>query len=410
MAAIWDTLWANARVATLVPGQDLYGMIEEGAVAVHRGRVAWVGKTADLRLTDIGKSGEIRDCLNRLVTPGLIDCHTHLVYAGNRANEFERRLRGATYEEIAAAGGGIMSTVEQTREASEGVLFTQASKRLQTLMDEGVTTVEIKSGYGLDTATEMKMLRVARRLGDKYPVTVKTTFLGAHAVAPEFQDRADDYIEMVCSEMLPAIAKEKLADAVDAFCETIAFSVKQVEKVFHAASRLGLPVKIHAEQLSNQQGAAMAATYSALSADHLEHLDDDGAAALGRNGTVAVLLPGAFYTLRESRVPPLEALRANGVPLAVATDANPGSSPVSSLLLMMNMACNLFRLTPEEALAGVTRNAAKALGMDDQVGTIQMGRRADLVLWDVDDPAELSYRLGGNPCLAVMAAGSTVDK
>ena len=353
-------------------------------------------------------ASQVRDAGGRWLTPGLVDCHTHLVYGGDRAREFEMRLEGASYADIAKAGGGIVSTVAATRRADHATLLESAGERLDLLLSEGVTTVEIKSGYGLDVENEKKMLRVARLLGDGREVTVRTTFLGAHAIPPEFEGRSGDYIENVCMDQLPAVAESKLADAVDAFCENIAFSNDETRRVFEAAKAARLPVKLHAEQLSNLHGAALAAEFNALSADHLEYLDDAGIAAMAASGTVAVLLPGAFYFLRETKLPPIDALRAAKVPIAIATDSNPGSSPVLSILLMLNMACTLFRMTPEEALAGVTRNGAKALGLGQDLGTLRVGKRADFVLWDVDQPAELSYRLGGNPCAGVVRGGKVV--
>lgn len=375
-------------------------------MAVKAGRICWLGSRRELpdkMLADIS----IHRCDGRLITPGLIDCHTHLVYGGDRAREFELRLSGVSYEEIARQGGGILSTVKATREASEQMLLDAARPRLAALIAEGVTTVEIKSGYGLDLDTETRMLRVARALAEANPVTVTATFLGAHALPPEYAGRSDDYIEFVCNEILPAIAKQKLADAVDAFCEKIGFSPAQTERVFQTARTLGLPVKLHAEQLSDLGGAQLAARYHALSADHLEYVSEDGVKAMAAAGSVAVLLPGAFYFLRESKRPPVELFRRYGVPMAVATDSNPGSSPVCSLLLMLNMACTLFRLTPEEALAGATRNAAQALGMG-AIGTLEVGKKADFVVWDIEYPAELAYRLGYNPCHRVIKDGVPV--
>ena len=410
MAANWDILWTNARVATMVAGDTPYGLIEAGAVAVAGGEIAWVGSAADAPDDAVRACPRVVDCAGQLVTPGLIDCHTHLVYGGNRAREFEMRLEGASYEDISRAGGGINSTVRETRAADEDALVAAALPRLRRLMADGVTTIEIKSGYGLDTETELKMLRAARRLGVANPVTVATTFLGAHALPPEYDGRADAYIDLVCDEMIPAVAAAGAADAVDAFCETIGFSPQQVERVFRAAAAHGLPVKLHAEQLSDQGGAALAARHGALSADHLEYLSDKDAKVLAERGTAAVLLPGAFYFLRETKQPPLAALRDHGAAIAIASDSNPGSSPVVSLLLMLNMACTLFRMTPEEALAGVTRNAARALGMADRIGTVEVGKRADLVRWRVADPAELAYRIGDNPSAAVMFGGRTEDE
>ncbi len=385
-------------------GDSPYGLIDRGAFALDGERIAFVGAMRDLpadadaRAIHDGGGGAC-------ITPGLIDPHTHLVYAGNRAREFEQRLLGATYESIAAAGGGILSTVRATREADEETLFAGAATRLKRLRSEGVTTVEIKSGYGLDRDTELAMLRAARRLGDKLDITVRTTYLGAHTVPPEFASRTDDYVTFVCDEMLPVVAREGLADAVDAFCERIAFSPEQTARVFDAAVRVGLPVKLHADQLTDSGCAALAARYGALSADHLEHTSDGGVAALAAAGTVATLLPGAYYYLRETTPPPVALLRERGVPIALATDCNPGTAPVTSLLLMLNMACTIFRLTPEEALAGVTRNAARALGMADLAGTLAVGKRGDAVVWAIDHPAELAYGIGTNPALAVYHRG-----
>ncbi len=399
----WDSLWTNARIATMRAGR--YATIAPGAVAARAGRIAWVGSVRELPGEPRVLARAVHDVGGRWVTPGLIDCHTHLVFAGDRAREFELRLQGASYEAIARAGGGIAATVSATRAASDDELATQSGRRLRRLLDEGVTTIEIKSGYGLRTDAELKSLRVARRLGETAPVTVRTTFLGAHAVPPEFNGRADDYAAYVCDEMLPAVAGAGLADAVDAFCERIAFSPDQTARVFERAAALGLPVKLHADQLSDRGGAALAARFRALSADHLEYTSEAGVRALAEAGTVAVLLPGAFYFLREKQVPPVAALRAHGVPLAVSTDCNPGSSPLTSILLALNMACTLFRLTPEEALAGATCHAARALGMADTHGTIEVGKRCDLAVWDIDDPAELAYAIGANPCVAVVRGG-----
>ncbi len=386
-------LLINASLATLANNGTPYGLIEEGILALDGGKIAWTGKVADLPAAH--QNWERQDLAGRLVTPGLIDCHTHVVFGGNRAREFEMRLEGATYEEVARAGGGIVSTVKATRSASEEDLLDQALIRVDALIAEGVTALEIKSGYGLDLDTELRMLRVARKIGSVRPVHVRTSFLGAHAVPAEFKDRPDAYIDEVCLPALEAANAEGLVDAVDGFCEGIAFSPKQIDRVFDKARRLGLPVKLHAEQLSNLGGAALAASYGALSADHLEYLDEAGAKALAESGSVAVLLPGAFYTLRETRQPPLDLLRQEKVPIALATDCNPGSSPLASILLTLNMGCTLFRMTPEEALAGVTREAARALGLDDQ-GTLEVGKRADLNVWNVSHPAELSYRIGFN--------------
>jgi imidazolonepropionase len=394
-----DVLFANARLATLAPLADGYGIVEDGAVAVRGGRIDWVGRRADAP-----KAAAVHDCGGLWLTPGLVDCHTHIVYAGNRSDEWEARLNGASYEDIARSGGGIMSTVRATRAASEDELLRASLPRVSALLAEGVTLLEIKSGYGLDLASEAKMLRVARRVGDMLPVEVCTTFLGAHALPPEYAGRADAYIDMLCAEMLPALAAQGLVDAVDAFCERIGFSHDQTARVFDVARRLGLPVKLHAEQLSDQGGAGLVAQYGGLSADHLEWLTPDGVAAMARAGTVAVLLPGAYYFLRETKMPPLAKLRDAGVPIALATDCNPGTSPLTSLLLAMNMACTMWRLTPLEALRGVTVNAARALGRTD-AGMLAPGRRADFALWDIAHPADLAYAIGANPCRGVVNAG-----
>lgn len=398
-----DRLFTGGPVATLDEAVSAapYGLIERGAVRVEGGQITWVGSEGDAPAVPASERVDLR---GRLLTPGLIDCHTHLVYGGNRAREFEMRLQGESYEAIARAGGGIVSTVRATREADEATLFDAAAKRLDRLLNEGVTTVEIKSGYGLDTATEAKMLRVARGLGESRPVEVVTTFLGAHALPPEFRDERAGYLRLVVEEMLPQVAAAGLADAVDGFCEGIAFTVEEMETVFDAAEALGLPIKLHAEQLSDLGGAAMAARRGALSCDHLEYLGPDGIAAMAGAGSVAVLLPGAFYYLHETREPPVADLLAAGVPIAVATDLNPGSSPVGSLLTAMNMACVLFGLTPEQALCGVTIQAARALDLTDR-GRIAPGQRADLAVWDVDRPGELAYPLGVNPCTAVFHGG-----
>jgi imidazolonepropionase len=403
-ARSWDHVWINARLVTLAESGAPYGLIEDGALAVVGDRIAWVGPMAEFVRQPPTAHAITHDVEGRCITPGLIDCHTHLVYGGSRAREFERRLEGATYEEIARAGGGIRATVAATRSLSEDALYEASRPRLETLLAEGVTTVEIKSGYGLDTVSEAKSLRVARRLGRDLRVTVATTFLGAHALPPEYANRSDAFIDLVTGEMLPAVVREGLADAVDAFCEGIGFTPAQVERVFHAARQLGLPVKLHAEQLSNLGGAALAARYGALSADHLEYVDEAGVQAMAASGTVAVLLPGAFYVLREKRLPPLDLFRKHRVPIAISTDCNPGTSPVTSLLLMLNMACTLFRMTPEQALSGVTRNAARALGLRDR-GTLEAGKRADFVVWDIGEPAELSYRFGFNPAVEIVKAG-----
>ena len=390
------SIWLNCKVASLQPdATEPYGLIDDAALVVNQGLLQWVGPRSDLPAELLKNNAQTHDARGALITPGLIDCHTHLVHGGNRAGEFEQRLNGATYEDIARAGGGIASTVNATRAATEVELLQQSTPRLLALLAEGVTTVEIKSGYGLALEHERKTLRVARTLGGAYPVSVLTTFLGAHAVPLEFAGRADDYVAEVV-RMLPLLHAEGLVDAVDAFCERIGFSLGQTERVFQAANSLGLPVKLHAEQLSDSKGAELAAGYNALSCDHLEWLSDSGVRAMAKSGTTAVLLPGAFYFLRETRLPPISQLRAAGVPMAIATDCNPGSSPCTSLLLMLNMACMLFRLTPEEALAGVTRNAARALGLTDR-GVLAADMRADFVLWDVQSPAELSYAFGSCP-------------
>ena len=388
------TLYNNAKIATMTPDKP-YGLIENGAVVISAGLIQWVG--LEKYLPEEFRSLPGKNLEGRLLTPALIDCHTHLVYGGSRATEFELRLKGASYEEISRSGGGILSTVKATRTATEEELFTQSLPRFDALLAEGIGTVEIKSGYGLDLETEIKMLRVARKLGQERNVRVKTTFLGVHAIPPEFTSNADAYIDYVCKDVLPAVHADNLADAVDGFCENIAFSTKQISRVFDKARALGLPLKLHAEQLSNLGGAALAANYGALSADHLEYLDEAGVQAMAKSGTVAVLLPGAFYTLRETQFPPLKALHQAGVPIAIATDCNPGSSPMTSILLCVNMACTLFRMTPEEALSGVTRVAAQALGIGGEVGTIEVGKKAELALWNVDQPAELAYRIGDNP-------------
>jgi imidazolonepropionase len=390
-----DRLWHNARIATMTAGGAPFGLIEDGAVAARDGRIVWVGSAAALP-RDIAAAATI-DLGGRLVTPGLIDCHTHLVFAGDRSREFELRLEGASYEAIARAGGGIAATVQLTRAADETALLDAALPRLDALLADGVTTIEIKSGYGLDRDSELKMLRVARRLGAARRVTVRTSFLGAHALPLEFSGRPDAYIDAVCDDMLPAAAAAGLADAVDGFVEEIAFTPAQMRRVFEVARRLGLPVKLHAEQRSRFGGAALAAEFGALSADHLEYVDEAGIAALAGAGTVAVLLPGAFYFLRETHAPPVESFRRHGVAMAVSTDCNPGSSPLSSILLALNMACTLFRLTPEEALAGATRHAARALGLAGEAGTIAPGKWCDLCVWDVERPAQLAYRIGFNP-------------
>ncbi len=389
-------LWRNARLATLAEGKEGLGLVEKAAVAVLDGRIVHAGLESGVP-AGFAADAEITDCDGRWITPGLIDCHTHLVHAGNRANEFEMRLAGATYEEVAKAGGGIVSSVRALRSASEDDLVDQALPRLDALIAEGVTTIEVKSGYGLDLDNEVKSLQAARRLGEVRPVGVRTTFLGAHALPPEAAGDRDAYIGKVAGEMLPKIASLGLADAVDGFCEGIAFSPEQIARVFDAAVALGLPVKLHADQLSNLGGAALAAGFGALSADHLEYTDEEGAKAMAKAGTVAVILPGAFYFIRETRKPAIDLFRRHGVKMAVATDCNPGTSPLTSLLLTMNMAATLFGMTVDECLAGTTREAARALGLSAETGTLEAGKWADLAIWDIERPAELVYRMGFNP-------------
>jgi len=390
----FDRIWLDARLATLTPDRPGLGEIAHGAVALYGERIAYAGPVADLPAD--WDAAERIPLDGRWITPGLIDCHTHLVYAGDRAQEFELRQKGASYEEIARAGGGIVSTVKHTRAASEERLAADSLPRLRHLMDEGVTTVEIKSGYGLDLETERRMLAAARRLGQEHPIEVVTSFLGAHALPPEAHGDKDAYIDSVC-RMIPPLAREELVDAVDGFCEGIAFSPAQIARVFEAAKAAHIPVKLHADQLSNLHGAKLAAEFCALSADHLEYTDEDGVAAMATSGTVAVLLPGAFYMLREKQLPPVEALRRHKVPIAVATDCNPGTSPITSILTVMNMAAILFRLTVEECIAGVTREAARALGHLSEIGTLEAGKRCDLAIWDIEQPAELVQRVGFNP-------------
>jgi imidazolonepropionase len=402
-----DSLWVNAHLATMTK-VGAYGSIENGAVAVSGQKIAWIGKRHAIPRDVASNAAVVCDVEGGWITPGLVDCHTHLVHAGSRAREFELRLQGASYEEIARQGGGIRSTVSATRKADEESLFKQSALRLAALLQEGVTTVEIKSGYGLDLETELRMLRVARRLGERHPVTVVPTFLGAHALPPEFEGRSDRYVDFVCNAVLPQVAAQKLAVAVDAFCEGIGFTPAQTERVFKTAKKFGLAVKLHAEQLSDLQGAALAAKYNALSADHLEYVSEEGVKAMAESGTTAVLLPGAFYFLRETKVPPIELLRRYEIPIALATDCNPGSSPMVSLLLVLNMACTLFRLTPEEALAGITRNAAMALGLLNSIGTLEEGKDADFVIWDISEPAELAYHIGANPLKQVVRKGKLV--
>ena len=386
----------NIQLVTLDAELSDYGLIEDAIVIVNGTHIEWAGPAFDAPSTP---TAEVIDGQGGLMTPGLVDCHTHLVWAGSRANEFAQRLHGATYAEIAQAGGGIAATVRATREASYDELLQLALKRAKALIAQGVTTLEIKSGYGLDLETERKQLQVARAVGEQLPVRVKTTLLAAHAIPPEFKNNADGYIDEIVERILPTLADEGLVDAVDAFCESIGFSPAQTQRVFEAAQSLGLPVKLHAEQITNQQGAQLAAQFEALSADHLEQLDEAGVQAMAASGTVAVLLPGAFYFLRDDQVPPIELLRKHRVPMAIATDANPGSSPIHNLQLMLQMAATFFKLTPEECLRGVTVNAAKALGMYGQVGEIKAGMKADLALWDIQDAAELTYQFGVNPLI-----------
>ncbi|MBB1363468.1 imidazolonepropionase [Shewanella sp. SR44-4] len=404
----WDQVWIDVNVATMDTNiQGAYGVIPQAAIAIKDGKIAWVGPRSELPEFDVlatpvyrGKGGWI--------TPGLIDAHTHLVFAGNRANEFEQRLQGASYQDIARAGGGIISTVNACREADEAELFELGRQRLNALAREGVTTVEIKSGYGLNTETELKLLRVARELGEHHHIDVSTTFLGAHAIPPEYKDNADAYIDLVINDMLPAVIAENLADAVDVFCENIAFNLEQTERVLTAAKQAGLQIKLHAEQLTNMGGSALAAKLGAKSVDHIEFLDEAGIKAISESGTCATLLPGAFYFLRETQLPPIDLLRQYKVPMVIASDFNPGSSPICSTLLMLNMACTLFKLTPEEALQGVTINAAKALGIDNNVGSITVGKQADFCLWDITTPAQLAYAYGVNLCKTVVKNGQVV--
>ncbi|MDH3714579.1 MAG: imidazolonepropionase [Gammaproteobacteria bacterium] len=407
MATLSTTrVWRNCNLATMQAGDEPYGIVEDAALVVEGERIAWTGLRVELPERYASASHE--GLAGRWITPGLIDCHTHLVYAGQRADEFEQRQQGRSYADIARAGGGILATVRATRGADEDSLLQGTLARLAALRREGVTTVEIKSGYGLDLATELRMLRVARNAAGTSGMHIVTTFLGAHALPEEYRGRADDYIDFVCDEVLPVVAHERLADAVDVFCENIGFGLQQTERVLAAARDHRLPVKLHAEQLSNMGGTALGARYGALSADHLEYLDVSGVEALARSGGVAVLLPGAFYFLRETQRPPVAALRENGVPIAIASDCNPGSSPFASMQLMLNMACVLFGLTPEEALAGATRNAAQALGLEAEVGTLAVGKRADFVVWNVEHPAQLAAQFGPNPCYRVVARGDTL--
>lgn len=389
-----NRIWRRARLLTLAPELAGLGIVEDGIVAARGGRIVYAGPAADAPPLD---AEETIDCDGRWITPGLVDCHTHLVFGGDRAQEFELRLAGASYEEIARAGGGIVSTMRATRASSEAELVTSALPRLDALIAEGATTIEIKSGYGLATDVEVKSLRAARALAELRPIQVYATFLGAHALPPEAGGNKDAYIDLVCNEMLPAVVGERLADSVDVFCEGIAFSPQQATRVFEAAKAAGLPIRAHVDQLSNLHGAALAASYGALSADHLEYTDDDGAAAMAQAGTVAVLLPGAFYFIRETKLPPVELFRRHGTKMALATDCNPGTSPLTSILLAMNMGATLFRLTVDECIAGVTREAARALGLLHEIGTLEAGKYCDLAIWNIERPAELVYRIGFNP-------------
>jgi imidazolonepropionase len=389
-------VWRNARLVTLAAGASGLGIVERGLVASANGRILYAGPERDAPST-VSAAEETHNCEGRWITPGLIDCHTHLVFSGDRAHEFELRLAGASYEEIARAGGGILSSVKAVRMASEDDLVRQSLPRLDALIAEGATTVEIKSGYGLDLESEVKLLRAARRLGEARAIAVKTTFLGAHALPPEMGGDNSRYIDAIVDEMMPIVARDRLADAVDGFCEKIAFSSEEIARVFEAARRHGLPVKLHADQLSNQHGAALAARFNALSADHLEYADEEGAAAMSAAGTTAVMLPGAFYFIREVKRPPIDLFRRHRVAMAIATDCNPGTSPLTSLLLAMNMAATLFRMTVDECIAGVTREAAKALGVQSETGTLEPGKWTDLAIWNIERPAELVYRLGFNP-------------
>lgn len=405
--AAYDTLWINARLATMTPGGAPYGALDDAALAARDGEIAWLGPRAELAAAPDRLAARVIDAGGRWITPGLIDPHTHLVFGGDRVGDFERRVAGESYAAAASGGwggSGIAHTVAMTRAADEATLFADAARRLRTMIANGTTTVEIKSGYGLDVDTELRLLRVAHRLGRELGVTVRTTYLGAHVVPPEFAERRDDYLALVCDVMLPRVAAEGLADAVDVFCDAIAFSPAETARVLDAAQRLGLAVKLHADQIADTGAAALAARYGALSADHIEHTGEAGVAALARAGTVAVLLPGAYYYLRETVRPPVAALRAHGVPIALATDCNPGTSPVLTLPTVLNLGCVLFGLTPEECVAGVTRNAARALGLADR-GELRAGARCDLALWDVASPAELCYWLGASACAGVVVAG-----
>ncbi|NOR35702.1 MAG: imidazolonepropionase [Woeseiaceae bacterium] len=401
----WDLLLTDARIATMERDVAPYGVIDDGAIAIADGAIAWVGSTASIPNNEVR---EARSLSGHWATPALIDCHTHLVFGGDRSAEFEQRLSGVSYEDIARAGGGILSTVHATRNSSSDELFESASKRLQMLQADGVATVEIKTGYGLDVATEIKMLEVANRLSESSAITIQTTLLAAHAIPPEYKNDADSYIELICEELIPLVAERELANAVDAYCEEFAFSAEQVAKVFEAARGHDLPVKLHADQLSDGGGAALAAGFDALSADHLEYASSDGIAAMANSGTTAVLLPGAYLTLNETQLPPVDAMRDSGVAIALATDCNPGTSPLTSVRETMALGCRLFRLTPEECLAAVTRAAAGALGLSDR-GTIEIGKRADLAIWDISHPRDLSYWLGSQSLSGLFISGCDVS-
>ena len=404
----FDSVWLNNQIATMCSGATAYGEVPDGAVAVTDGKIEWVGPRSELPEVGMSPETKIYDAGGAWLTPGLIDCHTHLVFGGDRADEFEARLRGASYADIARAGGGIRSTIRATREATPEELEEGAVARARKLLRQGVTTLEIKSGYGMDVATELRMLRVARRIGERLPLTVRTTLLALHALPPEFHGRRDDFVALVTGELLPAAVEAGLVDMVDAFCEGIAFTPDECASFFQKAADLGIPVRLHADQLSDTGGAELAARFSALSADHLEYASEDGVRAMAGSESVAVLLPGAFYYLGETRTPPVDMFRDHGVPMALATDANPGSSPILSLLTILNMGCTLYGLTPEEALAGVTRNAALALGLGAHLGTVEVGKRADLVIWDVAHPRELVYWIGANPCRTVIRGGAVL--
>ncbi len=403
-----DHIWVNANLMTF-DSEQAYGALENALIAVKDGCITVI-EPMNKEYTNLLKqqADSVTDLNGKWLSPGLIDCHTHLVYGGNRAKEFEMRLTGVSYQEIAQQGGGILSTVKATRAASHQALEQSALNRVDRLLNEGVTTLEIKSGYGLDLETEVKMLQVARKLGELIPANIKTTFLGAHALPPEFKDRPDDYIDHICDTMLPAVIQQNLADSVDAFCENIGFSRDQVDKLFACAKASGLPVKLHAEQLTDQQGTQLAASYQALSVDHLEYVSEDGVKAIADSGTVAVLLPAAFYYLREKQLPPIDWFRQHNVPMALATDCNPGSAPCTSLLLVLNMGCTLFQMTPEEVLKGVTIHAAKALGMENEVGSLSIGKRADFAIWDIEAPCDIPYAFGHNPCVGVVKDGVLV--